>query len=82
MYIAHRLAKKEAPVVQRIEQIRPKDKMGVQFPPGALTVCMDGNYPVYFISILTFLGQRALSAVGSAFPWHGRGHRFEPGRVH
>lgn len=24
----------------------------------------------------------AVGAVGSALPWHGRGHRFEPGTVH
>jgi len=25
---------------------------------------------------------RALSSFGRALPWHGRGDRFEPGRVH
>jgi hypothetical protein len=24
----------------------------------------------------------ACGAAGSALPWHGRGHRFDPGQVH
>ena len=54
--------------------------------PPLRTTPLCGGVRLYFskfsIEWGSFFEIRALSSAGRALPWHGRGRRFESGRVH